>query len=103
MTTDPVAMGDNNYVNAYFRVSVLFAGAGSPAVTATYTLQGSNDGQNFADITGLSDSLSGPGTAPVSGSATFAYIRVQFSLNVSGSSGDWGIATYDLHLNVIFN
>lgn len=103
VTTDPVAMEDNNYVNAGFNVHVLFAGSGSPTVTATYTIQGSNDGQNFSDISSLTDSLSAPGLSDKAAGVTYAYIRAQFSVNVSGTSGDWGVATFDLHLNIMFN
>ena len=104
ITTDPIPVGDANYIQCTFNVPVLFTELATP--TLSYKVQGGNDGQNWYDIGGFTDSATSPttSTGPKEKGAevTCAFVRVEFTLSGSGGS-TVGItsANFDLHANFI--
>jgi hypothetical protein len=98
--TDPQPMGGMNYATVTLNIEhIVDQSAGSPALTVTG--QGSNDGVEYADITGMT--ISNKTTAALhtaEGDVTFAFLRFQIDLDSAGSAAEWAAMTFDLHANL---
>jgi hypothetical protein len=96
VTTDPVAIGDNNRATGITNTHVIF---NAGAAGLSWKMQVSNDGQNWVDM--------GPAVSPVitavgtelqaAANVTCVYARLQISFQASG--GGIGAATFDIHVN----
>lgn len=99
--TDPMRVGGANYGEAVLTIHTIFVIGGTSA-DLTYTVQGSNDGQTFFDLGTFTDTQATESTFPKGEEITCAFVRIKFSLAISGTNvTDWGSAAFDLHLNLI--
>ncbi len=97
--TDPVPMGENDRASPIFNVHYAFAGGGGGTPTISYQGQMSNDGTNWVDVTGLTDSTTAATATPralAAKSVNGAFIRFKFSFGSTGT-GTAGVA-FDLHV-----
>ena len=91
-------LGEFNYLQVQTTVHTLFGVGTPPVVHLQYTLQGSNDGQEFFTVTGISDDQTAVGTAESAGAVAAARFRFKFEVTLSSSSpGDWGVVVFCAH------
>ena len=72
---------------------------GSPSPSVDIFVQQSNDGQNW-ETSAISLSGNAVGTTSTVGVITAAFIRLQITQSVNGTTGDWTAATFDIHGNL---
>ena len=94
--TDPVPLNDNDRATCHLMVEYIFnAGAGGVA----YQGQVSNDGVNWVDVSGLSDSATAAtptGPQAVVHAVNGAFLR--FKLSFQASAAAVGACCFDLHV-----
>ena len=101
-TTDPHPMGGNDYVEAIWNITN-FNKSGAGTLTATLTVEGSNDGTTWFDTT-LTDSQTSLPSVPIQegGFVRAAFIRFKYKLELAGGSiGDIGYIAFDVHANLL--
>ena len=100
ITTDPMS-SRGTHAELTVNVHQMFAVGATGTPQIVVSLQGSNDGQVFQDISGLSDVIvaAGPG-APLSAAVRSAYVRLSvMAVAQAGTPGDWQYAVFDAHVN----
>lgn len=97
--TDPYPVGGANYAMVVMNLHTIFYSAGSAMLT--WQVQGSNDGENFEDISGFTDAETTTGVASQGGDMLYAFMRMKFTFAAGGTSGDWGAVCFDCHVNLM--
>lgn len=99
ITTDPMPTPGTHAQLSVNIHDLWVIGTGTPEIVVT--LQGSDDGQEFNDVTGLSttETAAGPAT-PVNAAIRSAYVRMKATCRVvSGTSGSFALGIFDAHVN----
>lgn len=95
ITTDPVALGDDNQATGVTNIHAMF---NDDTAALAWKTQVSNDGQNWVDQGIAATGLDVPGTPTSQGPATVTgvYVRLQISFSAAGGTG---AAIFDIHVN----
>jgi hypothetical protein len=96
---DPQPVGDANYAEVTLNAHVLFAVGGSDP-QLTVQAQGSNDGVNWFDYSGLTLVALNPILYQDGDYVTSTFLRFKYSLTSTGSGDNLAVATFDLHANL---
>jgi len=95
-----VPMSGNNYLDVVFKVDALNATGGTP--NFGWKVFTSNDGQNWAEVSGFTQSTTSTGSTHKEGPVRGAFLKIACVLTQSGAvSTDVGFATFEVVGNVL--
>ena len=95
-TTEPVAMGNANFVDLALNISTAFFVGGATSIDLDVNVQGSNDWQHWVEL--FSEKQGAAGIYHKTGEVTTAFLRLEFIASV-GTAG-WGAVAFDVHANL---
>ena len=93
-------MAGDNFLDVVFKVDSLAATGGTP--TFGWKVFTSNDGQNWVEVSGFTQSTTSTGSTQKTGAVRGAFLKIACTLNQAGAvPADVGFVTFEVTGNVL--